>query len=63
MLSLSIVLLVIGFIIVIMYRNFPSDNKVEGILMTNKQKKNRAYIGGFGFILLGLFLLIKYIFT
>lgn len=56
---ISISLLVLGFILVIKFWDFPNDNKIEGWFITNKQKKNQAFIIGFGFILLGAYIIIK----
>ncbi len=56
---ISIILISIGFIIAFRYWDFPSDSKVEGILMTNKQKRIYSLIIAFGFIFLGIYILIK----
>lgn len=59
---IAIILLVAGFIIILRYWDFPNDNQIKRWLMTNKQKRNRALIFGFGFILLGTYLIIKEVF-
>ena len=55
----SIILILTAFITIFLYWDFPSDNKVEQILMTNKQKKNYALIVAYGFLTFGIYLLLK----
>ena len=57
--AISIILVILGFILLISYQKIPDNDKVEGIFMTNKQKRYRAMIMGYGFILLGAYLIIK----
>lgn len=55
---ISIILIVSGFIIVILYRNFPYDEKITGLFWSNKQKKRSGLIMGYSFILLGSYLIM-----
>jgi len=56
---ISIILIVSGFIIVILYQNFPYDDKIKGGLWSNKQKKRSGLIIGYGCLTLGIYLIIK----
>jgi hypothetical protein len=56
---ISLILIITAFIIIVSYWDFPSDNKVEQILMSNKQKKNYALIVAYGFLIFGIYLLLK----
>ena len=58
---IAIFLLVSGFIIILYYWNFPSNNEITEWRMTNKQKRNSSLIMGFGNILLGAYLIISQI--
>jgi hypothetical protein len=55
---IAIMQLVMGLFMVIKFWDYPKDNKVEELFLTNKQKRNRGFIAGFGLIVLGAFIII-----
>jgi len=59
---IAIFLLVFGFISILYYWNFPSNSEATDWFMTNKQKRDYGLIIGYGFILLGAYIIISQVF-